>query len=233
MAPTSPVISFAIQAVPQRRVHAENMLAKLRQQAAVFPSVAGADIFYDDAYEGCWFSWTRAWALHRQWSGVTHHVVLQDDLLLCADLPETMHALALARPTEIVSGFLPRKSTAEAAARGVPWVRTRRFLWAQCVMMPTDLGDTCVCWVAENEGGEASAEWGNSGDMRLAGWLKAAKRPVFVAVPHPVEHIGDALAGGSVMGHNGKPSGRRARVWLGEDGRGAALPWSNLEHVRE
>lgn len=233
MASKTPVISFAIQAVPQRRSHAESMLARLRQQAASVAVVAGADVFYDDAYEGCWFSWTRAWAMHRRWPGVTHHVVLQDDLLLCADLPATMHALASARPAEIVSGFLPRKSTVVAAASAVSWVRTRRFLWAQCVMMPTELGDACVRWVAENEGGEASAEWGNSGDMRLAGWLKAERRPVYVAVPHPVEHIGDALDGGSVMGHHGKPAGRRARAWLGEDGVGATLPWSNLAYVRE
>lgn len=228
-------ISFAIQAVPQRKAHVESMLARLREQidAAAPGTVAGVETFYDTDYQGCWFSWTRAWATHRQWTGVTHQVVLQDDLLLCADLPATMHALATARPDDMISGFLPRKSVSDAVARGVPWVRTRRFLWAQCVMMPVDLGDACVQWVAENEGGAASSDWGNSGDMRLAGWLKAMSRPVFVAVPHPVEHIGDALEGRSVMGHNGKASGRRARAWLGEDGRGAALPWSNLEHVRE
>lgn len=227
-------VSFAVQAVRSRASHVELMVDRLREQMRIAglsdPSLV--TLVYDDRRDGCWPTWARAWECHRG-AAVTHHVVLQDDLLLCADLPQTMLALAQARPADVISGFLPRKSVTDAVARGLHWVRTRRFLWAQCVMMPVELGDACVSWVRENEGTPTSAPWGNSGDMRIAGWLGATKRPVFVAVPHPVEHIGDALEGGSVMGHHGTPAGRRARAWLGEDVHGAGLPWSNLEFVRE
>lgn len=227
-------ISFAVQAVPQRRENAEAMATRLREQIASSGlDVGGVEVFYDIDLKGCWFSWCEAWKTHKAHGGVTHHVVLQDDLLLCADLPATMAALAQARPEDMISGFLPRKSVNLAVEAGLRWVRTRRFLWAQCVMMPVELGDACVKWVAEHEGTDHSKEWGNSGDMRLAGWLAAMKRPVYVAVPHPVEHIGDALEGRSVMGHNGKAEGRRARAWLGEDQLGGALNWADLRFVRE
>jgi hypothetical protein len=143
-----------------------------------------------------------------------------------------MWAIAEARPDDVVSGFLPRKSVDIAVAKKFPWVQTKRFLWAQCMMFPVALGDTCCEWVATGED-KYAAEWGNSGDMRIATWLKVAKRPVYVAVPHPVEHIGDALPGRSVMGHNGTPKGRRARAWLGEQGKGAEVPWNDLRFVKE
>ncbi len=243
-------VSFAVQAVRSRASHVELMVDRLRKQltwASSPSSGRSADhldpsigwdpslvtLVFDDRREGCWPTWARAWGCRPR--GVTHHVVLQDDLLLCADLPETMRALARARPNDVISGFLPRKSVDDAVRSRVPWVRTRRFLWAQCVMMPVERGDQCVSWVREHEGSAVSKDWGNSGDMRIAGWLKAFRLPVFVAVPHPVEHIGDALEGGSVMGHHGKPSSRRARpgAWLGEARSLAGESWNNLEFVRE
>jgi len=226
-------ISFSIQAVEQRRPHVETILERLRAQIPPTAEFGGVSVFYDTDLRGCWYSWCGAWATYAGWGDVTHHIVLQDDVLLCADFPETMLAIAKARPDDVVSGFLPRRCVNRAVESGKLWARTRRFLWAQCMMLPVALGDACVRWVAENEGTDVSQPWGRSGDMRLSAWLSAHKRPVFVAVPHPVEHIGDALPGRSVMGHNGKPEGRRARAWLGEDGRGSGLPWSNLAFERD
>lgn len=235
--PTEKVVvklSFAIQAVEQRRPHVETILDRLHAQLPQTPEFVGVvSVAYDTDLLGCWHSWSRAWDAHRVWADVTHHVVLQDDVLLCADFPETMMAIAKARPDDVVSGFLPRRCVNRAVASGKHWARTRRFLWAQCMMLPVALGDACVQWVADHEGTHASVPWGRSGDMRLASWLNAHRRPVFVAVPHPVEHIGDALPGKSVMGHNGKPEGRRARAWLGEHGRGAGLPWNDLAFERD
>lgn len=226
-------LSFAFMAVPQRRSHVESVAERIRRQASGDERFAGVDVFYDVDRRGCWHGWSSAWAAHRQWPGVTHHVVLQDDILVCDDFPQTMLALASARSDDWVSGFLPRKSVTQAVEQGCSWVRTTRFLWAQCVMAPVEQGDACLAWVSQHEQSQAASDWKIHDDVRIAAWLKTNKRPMFVAVPHPVQHIGDELEGGSVMKHNGKPELRRARAWLGEQGRGAARAWSDLRFVRE
>lgn len=226
-------LSFAFMAVPQRQSHVEQVVARVREQVAGDARFAGVSVSYDVDRRGCWHGWSTAWQAHRQWSNVTHHVVLQDDVLVCGDFPQTMLALASARPDDFVSGFLPRKSVTQAVEQGLSWVRTTRFLWAQCVLAPVCLGDACLAWVAEQEAQGLGQDWRIHDDVRIAAWLRAHRRPMFVAVPHPVEHVGDELEGGSVMKHNGKPELRRARAWLGEDGRGAGLSWTDLRYVRE
>jgi hypothetical protein len=158
--------------------------------------------------------------------------VLQDDVKVCRGFYETMLALAAARPDDPISGFLPRASVDKAHQLGLRWVRTRRFLWGQCLMMPRDLGDAAVEWIDRNEGGEISArdDWRSHDDVRLASFFSASRLPVYVTVPNVVEHIGDEL--GSVLGHHGPAGKRRARVWLG-DQPGTEVDWSDLRFVRE
>ena len=228
-------ISLSIMCVPRRAVHVAKMLAALNPQIAA-ARAAGLDVAAevplscDTAHRGPWYAWRGAWETHRG-TGATHHVVLQDDVIFCADLPATLHRLAAARPDAMISGFLPRGSVDKAVAGGLRWVRARRFLWAQCVMLPTALGDAALQWIDAHEGTPTGADWNRDDDVRLGAFLAAHKLPVFVPVPHPVEHIGDEL--GSVMGHHGPAAKRRARAWLGEAGAGGALPWDDLRAVNE
>lgn len=226
-------LSFAIMSVPQRAAHVAGMVRRLAAQidharAAGFV-VAGPAVHVDTQHHGPWASWRAAWK--RRTPDATHHVVLQDDVLFCADLPVTLWRLAEARPDAMISGFLPRKAVDKAVAQKLAWVSTKRFLWAQCVMLPTPLGDEAVAWIEVREGTPESAGWKRHDDERLGAFLRARRLPVFVPVPHPVEHVGDEL--GSVMGHHGPAAKRRARAWLGEDQPCAHLPWSDLRHVQE
>lgn len=227
-------LSLAIMAVPQRAGHVAKMVAALAPQLAAARAqgldVVGTEVFVDDTHRGPWHAWRGAWETHRA-AASTHHVVLQDDVVFCADLPATLHRLAEARPHAMVSGFLPRQSVDKAVAKGLGWVRTRRFLWAQCVLLPTHLGEEALRWIDAREGTEEGRGWNRDDDVRLGAWLAAHRLPVFVPVPHPVEHIGDEL--GSVMGHHGPAAKRRARAWLGETAAGAHLPWHDLQYVTE
>ena len=91
-----------------------------------------------------------------------------------------------------------------------------------------------MAWVraAEAEGGERVRAWRAHDDVRIAEYLAAKRMPVYVPVPHPVEHIGHEL-GGSTLGHNGPAAKRVARAWIGPEARGAGLPWEDLRCVRE
>lgn len=229
-------VSVAIMAVPERAEHVAGMVRRLSQQIGsardVGLEVFGVEVFVDWEKRGPWHCWRGAWLSHDRYPS-THHAVIQDDVRFCDDFACVLARLAEARPGCPVSGFLPRKSTELAHTQGKSWVRTRRFLWNQCLLMPTDLGDSAVSWIDRHEGRGVAldGDWRRHDDVRLAAYFASRRIPVFVAVPHPVEHIGDEL--GSVMGHNGPPGKRRARVWIGEDAKGAHLPWGNLDYVSE
>lgn len=226
-------LSIAIMGVPARQNHIVQMIQRLELQMRAARGaglrVEGLFVYSDTKREGPWAGWRGAWLTHTA-AQSTHHVVLQDDLDFCADLPATLWALATARPEVPISGFLPRKAVSTAAAAGISWVETKRFLWAQCLLLPVALGDRALTWIAAQEA--ANPSWGPHDDTRLAAFFAAEKIRVYVPVPHPVEHIGDAL-GGSTMGHNFDPAKRRARAWIGPYGSGGALPWNDLRTVKD
>lgn len=216
-------VSIAIMACPARRDHVEGyMVRRLREQGAE-PFVS-----WDEDRNGPWWNWKRAWASRPAES--THHVVLQDDVTFCADLPDTLRAIASSGPGEEnpVSLFLPRPSIAKAFERGVWWVRTSRFLWAQGLMMPVWFGDAGVDWIEKFVQGE-----GVHDDTRLAAWFKAAKRLPYVTAPTVINHIGDELEGGSLMKHNGPAEKRRSQIYVGDDVRAAGLPWNTTAFEKE
>lgn len=229
-------LSIAIMAVPSRRAHVDALLDRLAAQVLRAKkrgrgaSFAPPMVFWDTDRAGPWHCWKGAWQARP--CDATHHAIVQDDVLVCADLPETLLRLAEARPGDPVSGFLPRRSVELAVAADARWVSTRRFLWAQCLLLPASLGDAALRWIEDNE--RLNPDWRRHDDSRLAAFFEAHRRQVFVAVPHPVEHVGDAI-GGSVMGHHGPAAKRRARpgAWLGEEQPLGALDWSNLQSVRE
>ncbi len=228
-------LSLSIMSVPSRAPHVDAMLSRIQQQILHARDqkmdVVWTEVFEDTNRQGPWHGWRGAWGKHRG-HGATHHAVLQDDLRVCADLPATLFRLAAARPDDVISCFLPRKSVETAHQKGLRWVHARRFLWAQCVVMPVSLGDEALRWIDEREGTPEAGDWRRHDDVRVAAFLTAKKRGVYVPVPHPIEHVGDEI-GGSVMGHNFLPHRRRARVWLGEQGRGSDIDWTQLEHVSE
>lgn len=221
--------------VASRAEHVRSMVNRLEAQLgearAAGHDVVGTSVFVDERRAGPWCGWRGAWESSREY-GSTHHVVLQDDIRFCADLPAALVQMVSARPESVISGFLPRKSVDVASSRGVYWVRTRRFLWAQCVVMPTALGNAALEWIDAIESTPVAAGWKFHDDVRLAAYFTSRKIPVFVPVPHPVEHVADEI-GGSVLGHNGSAARRRARAWLGEHVALADYGWGDTGFVRE
>lgn len=227
------ILSIAIMAVPSRSEHVATLEAALVTQITT-SRAAGDDVRYvgvsmDAERAGPWANWQQAAALRSP--DATHHAILQDDVVPCADLPATLTALIRARPEAVISGFLPRKSVEKAHAADLRWVACRSFLWAQCVVIPTATLTDMLIWIAGQEA-ERGAVWKQHDDSRIGDYLKSRKQPVYVPVPNVVEHIGDAI-GGSTMGHNFAPERRRARVWLGADGEGRLINWSDLREIRE
>ena len=216
------MISIAIMAVEERRQHVEKITGLLD---------VPIEVVWDTDRKGPWWCWREAWL--RRNPEATHHVVLQDDILPCADLCATLEAIVESRPNDVISGFLPRKSVEKAHESNLHWVLCRRFLWGQCLMMPRTLGDEAIRWIDANEGSALAEKdnWSHHDDVRLASFFRGHKLGVYVTVPNIVEHVGDEL--GSVLNHHGPAHRRRARVWVGSMGYGAKINWNDLRYVRE
>lgn len=75
----------------------------------------------------------------------THHLVIQDDALPCADLIAGSHRLTVARPHDIISLYVgrvrpsPRAVTAavtRAEQTSATWITHRNLLWGVGVILP-------------------------------------------------------------------------------------------------
>jgi len=210
---------------PKRADHVEAMVDRLRLQG-VNPLVS-----MDSAGEGAWANAKRAWSIGSR--RADYQMVLQDDISFCVDFVRTAEWCAQLRDGAVVSFFLPRKSAEEAVKRGLCWVETPRFLWAQAVMMPTPLVDRWLEWCVAVDAGEAKG-WNRAtelhgDDWRLQLFLKQEGRKVYVPVPTLVEHEG---AESSIIG-NPNSARRRSRGFIGVNGEGMRLPLYRLDAVRE
>lgn len=213
-------LSITIMAHPKRRAHVDAMVDRLDQQVLKAQhdgyDVSMPDVVWDTDGRGAWWCAREAW---RRAQG-THHLVLQDDITFCADLPSSVLAAVRARPDHPVSFFLPR-NIAEASALGLQWVSCVRFLWSQAVALSRPLIEPMIEWIAENEDGHPF--WGTCDDTRMASFFRGMDLRTYVTVPNLVEHVGDVL--GSLLGHTNP----RSSLYIGDDARGVDVPWEELD----
>jgi len=218
-------LAIGIVAVRDREANAEKMRARLDAQCAA-SGQAPSRIFYDDDRLGCWGNAKRVWKWGTE-QPVDWVLVLQDDISFCADFVKA--AVKIARCQALgnpVSFFLPRKSVEVARDRGLHYVATSNYLWAQATMIEVVAVRTMLSWVETKE----CADWNNDDDVRLAAFFKSKlQRKVLVTVPNLVEHLNM----GSVMGHRFKYEGRRSRYYVGDAGLAEGLDWDRKDVVNE
>jgi len=225
-------LSMTIMAHPKRREHVTKMVRRLGEQTLVAINrgvpVSDVTVVWDTESQGPWWCAREAWKRASQ-TVATHHLVIQDDVVFCADLPEAVLRLVHARPSSALSLFLPRDSVATAVQKNLRWVATRRFLWAQAVVLPVWMAEWMLRWIDVRE--QRNPDWKSHDDVRMADFFTARGGPVYVPVPNLVEHIGDEL--GSIMGHYGSAARRRARAFVGIDSPARDIDWNRLEAVLE
>lgn len=156
----------------------------------------------------------------RAWSAVpaaaTHHLVLQDDVVLAPGFFEHAGRAAAAFPSAALAFFANWNSRNGAAVRvgaltGADWVgAASEYTPCAALLLPAE--------VAAGYGGFARgrpAGW--SEDVIMNRYLRARGVPTYVAVPNPVEHA--RLP--SLLGNDGH--GVRLSACHGEPGRGSVL----------
>ena len=174
------VLSVCVLTVPDR---SERLPALLDGMAV--PD-ANLDVVLDDELRSPWVSGQLAWQRRRPDS--THHLVIEDDALVCADFYEGVMAILRAVPRDPVMLYATTPPGAgdaywSAIEEGKHWVRTRGF-WTVAPVLPVDLIDPIFNWAHEH----TRSDWEDAHDKRLSIAAQVLGFQSMVAVPSPVSH---------------------------------------------
>ncbi len=173
-------LSVCILAVPERRLRARRLL----KQIGAPPE--HVDIVFDKRRDGPWLAGQQAW--ERRSGNATHHLVLEDDAVVCGDLYEGAKAMLRAVPDSPVMLYATTPPGADAAyhealATGRHWVLTHGF-WTVAPVLPVDLIDPIIDWARSH----TRHDWQDSYDKRLSVAVQVLGIESMVAVPSPVSH---------------------------------------------
>ncbi|HEX6527857.1 MAG TPA: hypothetical protein VF070_48730 [Streptosporangiaceae bacterium] len=117
----------------------------------------------------------------------THHLVLQDDVQLCDDIAEELHAAIAAMPASPLYLYTDWGTKCShllrlGALRGAPWVEAvDPWVPAQAVLLPVGIADGFVRYVARRPELDDDA-------FALTAYLNANQLTAFVCMPNLVEH---------------------------------------------
>lgn len=180
-----------------------------------------------DRVKDTWDTARRCWidgAARGAEIGATHHLLLQDDALLCLDFMDGVRNALDNAPEHAVYFYCGRGECEEAQAKGLSWVSLPEVMSAVAVCIPTPWIAEFLAWDRDHAH-EIEPRWRKHDDWRLARFLKATGRRAWATVPSLVEHGG---VNHSVMGHPGSIGGRprMAKVWIGDDVSAASIDFS-------
>lgn len=142
----------------------------------------------------------------KAWSAIppdaTHHLVLQDDVELCANFASTVHTVIAARSGDAISLFTEWGSRTShglriAALTGRSWARvTDTYAPSQGLLLPAD-----VARAADRHLAEAEAE-AKPDDQALLEYLNQVAVKCYAPLPNLLDHRDVAsLVGNAEMGH--------------------------------
>lgn len=158
----------------------------------------------DTEKEGCAITNRRAWNARNV--NQTHHLVLQDDVALSTDFYQGLHAIIKARPNHLINLFCYSDKIVDASGS---WAKSRAYLWAQGILMSSELADDYEQWIVEN----VSPDYTANDDVIMALWCLYTKRDMWVTIPSLVEHLDDKYK--SLLKHNGWGKVRKAKRFIG------------------
>lgn len=167
-------LSIAIMGVPERTEQQVRLCDQL---------VVPATLVLDDQTprRGIWHTAQRAW---ERAGTATHHLVLQDDALLCSGFLQALDQLIDAVPDAplILCGNLAAPMQA-AKVRGCPWIKTNIVRHAVAIVLPAPLVTDWLIWCTTH----VPASFPHD-DVRLEMFLIATGRLAYYPVPSLVRH---------------------------------------------
>jgi hypothetical protein len=203
--------TIAIQHTPHRddrRRWVRRMLAQLR---AEHPG-ASVTVVEDTHGEGCWSTYRRALEVA---GDAHHHLMLQDDLGLCADFIRSVADVIRARPSNLIALYTNAKTAAAVRERGEAWLE-RPGACGPSVIWPRDLIAEFLEW--QDRHIDDAFEFDT---VRVSMWLLKTGRKAFATVPSLTEHLGCVS---STMGLNNP---KKVATWyIGDDRSAVDIDWT-------
>ena len=175
-------IQVSIQAVHEREILVEKLLERLGEE---FDAVR---VFYDNEHRGSWWNLQRI--LRNTDSVHTHHLVLQDDVVISEGFGYNVGAIGELMKGKFVTFFANRKEVKDALDKGLQWAPLSNFLGGQAVMFPCERINDFLCfvdnypWTIKMTG----KNFWKHDDIRLQLYLKEKKERIWCTVPNLVEH---------------------------------------------
>lgn len=208
-------VSVAVMAHPSRAELVQRLLERLDRPAEVVWDERNVE----------WHTGRRALLAFDP--AATHHLVLQDDAVVCRDLVAGLEAALVAAPEECcVSLYVGRVrpytarvervvAEAERAERHVSWIVMRDLHWGVGLVLPTAL---LPALVRDQDRMANVVEY----DRRISRSLVRAGVPVWSTWPSLIDHR-DAP---SLLHHGDDP--RAAHRFVGEDASALGVDWSGV-----
>lgn len=180
----------------------------------------GMTIIKDTQRKGVWPIARQAWHDSLRYDS-THHLVLQDDIVVCRDFLAAVVAAIEARPDAPVAFFDMSRTIPDAMDKGVSWA-VRRSLSSACALaMPTPMVLPAIRWCDYNTDPKVK-----SYDARLSAYFLSVDQLIWYTVPSLVDHNDN---GHSLIGHPVKlPSGKKrvASAFIGAKVSGLTIDWT-------
>lgn len=206
-------LSVAVMAHPDRAGWARELAATLR-----------VPIVWDRGY-GVWDTGRRALLAYDQ--DASHHLVVQDDAVICTDLVAGLETalphVSEGSPVAAYTAQRPRRSGIErnvrhAAESGASWMVGIGFpLWGVASAHPTGHLDALV---AAGDEMDRPRRY----DLQIGQYYRRAGIPVCYTVPSLVDHRDPAP---SLLGNR---DGRQAQRFLGAEASALSVDWSIPPH---
>lgn len=206
-------LSVVVMAHPARAEWAGKLAADL----------GDAPIVWDDG-GGVWHTGRRALLAFDP--DAAHHLVVQDDAIICRDLVAGLEAAlphAGHRAVGLYTGGRPDGTRISRAGRaatdaGASWISTSRWpLWGVASAHPVDAINALVAF------GDATGR-PNRYDLQMRHFYRSIGLPVWYTWPSLVDHrLGPSLLD--------NPKGRSAQRFIGADVSALSVDWSTPPHV--
>lgn len=144
----------------------------------------------EDQKKNVWDTAKKAWQCHDG----SHHLVLQDDVILAENFVSLVAAAIQSKPNSIIS--LSHRNSINihrAQDSNCAWIKSKDAAYGQGLVMPTVLIEQFLFWEKLH-----ISPWYKHDDGRVALFAKAKKLDVYSTVPQLVKHAKSQ----SLIGHN-------------------------------
>lgn len=206
-------VSIAVMAHPARASWAEDLAGRL-----------GCDVVWD-RINNVWDTARRAWLSYDR--DASHHMVVQDDVLVCDGLVDVVGLVAADRPDGVVSLMVvddklsaaDRRRYRQAVADGDRWFEAWRGLPGCALMMPTGAVDDVVRY--------GDLHQSRHDDVKIMSFWRRQRVPAGFVIPSLVQHRRQDV-NPSLVTAGGKWRPRQSSMWRGEQ-FDARTVWSDVK----